>query len=76
MATFVDSPTKAQAGYHAGVIVRINVPEYTVSEYHRMNQYSNSKLKLYKECLLTLKVYSKCNDCKVWHKSSNVTETG
>jgi len=75
LATFVDSPTKAQAGCPAGLTVRTNVPEYTVSEYHRMSQYRNSKLKLYRECLLTLKIYSNCNDRKVWYKSSNVTET-
>ena len=44
LATFVDSPTKAQAGCPAGLIVRTNIPEYMVSEYHRMNQYRNSKL--------------------------------
>ena len=75
MATFVDSRTKAQAACPAGLNVRTNVPEYTVSEYHRMSQYRSSKLKLYKECLLTLKVHSNFNDTKVWYKSSNVTET-
>jgi len=74
LATFVDSPTKAQAGCPAGLNVRTDIPECTVSEYHKMNQYRNSNLKLYKECPLTLKVYSNFNDRKIWCKSSNVTE--